>query len=593
MHTRTLIVSTVLVSAAAIGALAQPSSTPRFEDVAEASGLLFTHDNGARGEFWLTEIMGAGVALFDYDNDGDLDVFLVQGAPGVGRDASPTRPSLPHATSSSSSSRLFRNDLDRPGGTLRFTDVTEQAGVGLVAQGMGAAVGDIDNDGDLDLYVTTFGDNVLYRNDGNGRFTDITAQAHAADQRWSTSAAFVDYDRDGFLDLFVGNYVDFTPAGNKPCTEPAGARDYCAPVAYKPVPDRLLRNKGDGTFEDVSERAGISRAFGNTLGVAIGDYDGDGWPDIYVANDATPSLLWTNRRDGTFEEMGLLSGTAYNAAGRPEGSMGVASGDYDRDGDEDIVVANLIGETFVLYENDGTGGFEDRRAAVGLAAPTATMTGFGTEWFDADNDGWLDIFFANGAVNVIPSLRDSDNPFRQRNQLFVGVPSASADATNPTSGNTPGGAPRAGRVTLREVTEEAGPALALLEVSRGAAFGDLDLDGRTDIVVTNNAGPVRLLRNVTQTPHHWLRLRLKQATGSRFAVGATLRVEAPGAPPIVRRVGADGSYLSSSALDVHVGLGSHAQPVTVRVTWPDGTEQRVPDLTVDREHIIVRSTSGR
>ncbi len=413
---------------------AQQPAGPRFEDVANQSGLRFVHDNGARGEYWLPEIMGAGAAVFDYDSDGDLDVFLVQGMAGsTGRAGSPPGAAKPAGEGGSrpspSTSKLFRNDLDKPGGTLRFTDVTARAGVGLVAQGMGTAVGDIDNDGDLDLYVTAFGDNVLYRNEGNGQFTDVTAAASANDPRWSTSAAFVDYDRDGHVDLYIANYVDFTPAGNKPCFEPAGTRDYCAPVAYRPVPDRLLRNRGDGTFEDVSEKAGITRAFGNGLGVAVGDYDADGWPDIYVANDATPNQLWMNQRDGTFEDMGLLSGTAYNAAGRPEGSMGIASGDYDRDGDEDLVVTNIIGETFVLYENDGSGGFEDRRAAAGLAAPTAMMTGFGADWFDADNDGWLELFVANGAVNLIPSLRGTPNPFRQRNQLFTTRPLIGRDAS--------------------------------------------------------------------------------------------------------------------------------------------------------------------
>jgi hypothetical protein len=547
---------------------------PRFEDVAEASGLRFVHLNGATGDYMYPELIGSGGALFDYDGDGDLDVFLVQGDHAVGRDGSPSRPSRSPAPPTS---KLFRNDLVRPGGPLTFTDVTTAAGVGSVGYGMGAAVGDIDNDGDLDVYVTAYGDNTMYRNEGNGRFTDVTAAAGANDSRWSTSAAFVDYDRDGHLDLYVANYLDFTPAANKPCTEAAGQRDYCAPTAYRPVPDRLLRNRGDGTFEDASEKAGITRAFGNGLGVAVGDYDGDGWPDIYVANDATPNQLWMNQRDGTFEDMGLLSGAAYNAAGRPEGSMGIAAGDYDRDGDEDLVVTNIVGETFVLYENDGSGGFEDRRAAVGLAAPTAMMTGFGADWFDADNDGWLELFIANGAVNLIPSLRGTPNPFRQRNQLFVGSRESGVGSRTV--------------VRLREVTAQAGPGLELLEVSRGAAFGDLDLDGRVDILVTNNGGPVRLLRNVTPAPGHWLRLRLVQSGRNRRAVGASIRLDLAGQPPIVRRVRSDGSYLSSSDDRLHIGLGSATSPVAVTVTWPDGTQQRVTGLAVDREHAISRQQS--
>jgi hypothetical protein len=570
--------SLLLVAAAALIAVpgAQAPATPRFEDVATAAGLVFTHDNGARGDYWFTEMIGAGGALFDYDNDGDLDVFLVQGM--AGDPADPVARKAAAARGAAGTARLFRNDLDRPGGRLRFTDVTGDAGVDLVAQGMGATVGDIDNDGDLDLYVTTFGDNVLYRNDGNGRFTDVTAAAGASDTRWSTSAAFVDYDRDGALDLFIANYVDFTPAGNKLCREPAGGRDYCAPVAYRPVPDRLLHNRGNGTFEDVSERAGISRADGNGLGVVMGDYDEDGWPDIYVANDATPNQLWMNRHDGTFEDHGPLSGTAYNAAGRPEGSMGIASGDYDRDGDEDLVVSNLVGETFVLYENDGTGGFEDRRAAVGLAAPTAAMTGFGTDWFDADQDGWLDIFFANGAVNMIQSLRGAPSPFRQRNQLLVARPQPTVAAARPA-------------VRFHDVTADAGPGLEPLAVSRGAAFGDVDRDGDLDILVTRNGGPVALLRNTTAGQGHWLQVRLTQPAGNRFALGATVRIEMPGGPPIVRRVRSGGSYLSASDLTIHAGLGTLATPVSLVVTWPDGTRQPATGLAVDRVHTIARAAA--
>ncbi len=283
---------------------------------------------------------------------------------------------------------------------------------------MGAVVGDYDNDGDLDLFVTSFGPETLYRNNGDGTFADVTKQAGVSDALWSASGAFVDYDRDGDLDLFVANYLDFTLAGNKRCNDAVGARDYCSPRAYRPVPDRLYRNEGGGRFTDATETAGINKADGAGLGVSTGDYNGDGWLDLYVANDATPNQLWINQRNGTFEDDGLLSGSALNAAGNPEGSMGIASGDFDLDGDEDLFVTNIVGETFAMYVNDGRGSFDDARARVGLSAPTAAFTGFGTDWFDYDNDGWLDLFVANGAVNIVEAQRGEKFPFRMRNQLF-------------------------------------------------------------------------------------------------------------------------------------------------------------------------------
>lgn len=537
---------------------------PLFRDLASEVGLSFRHDNGADGQFYLPEIMGSGAALFDYDGDGDLDAFLVQSGPldaGV----------RPH-----SGSRLFRNDLrsDGSGPRLRFTDVTESAGVGLKTFGMGAAVGDIDGDSDLDLYVTAFGSNTLFRNNGNGTFTDITAEAAVDDPRWSTSAAFLDYDRDGDLDLYVGNYVAFTVAGNKRCADPVGARDYCAPAAWEAVPDRLFRNDGRGRFTDVSDVAGITRANGPGLGVAVGDLDGDGWLDIYVANDAQPNQLWRNRHDGTFEDIALLSGTAVNAAGRPEGSMGIALGDADADGDEDLFVTNLIGETHVLYVNDGTGAFEDRRTAAGLSAPTAAMTGFGTGWFDYDRDGLLDLFVANGAVNIVERLRGQPFPYHQINQLFR---------------NEGGG-------RFREATREAGPAFELSEVSRGAAFGDVDNDGDVDVLVTNNNGPVRLLVNETravQSPSpaampHWLEISLRADTGNRLGAGARVGVVRTGQATLWRRSHTDGSYLNASDGRVHFGLGSVNTLDTVIVEWPDGLRESFDGIKPDQIVTLVR-----
>jgi hypothetical protein len=525
------------------------AEAPLFVESAAAASLAFTHVNGASGKYYLPEPMGSGVALFDYDNDGDLDVFLVQGGPFDGN------------ASGAATSHLFRNDLvvAKDGRrTLRFTDVTERAGVGIKGYGMGVAVGDYDNDGDLDLLVTTLGPETLFRNNGDGTFTDVTREAGVGDPFWSTSATFFDYDRDGDLDLFVANYVDFSVAGNKSCTDALGARDYCGPRAYHPVPDRLYRNDGNGRFTDVTESAGIAKADGNGLGVVAGDYNGDGWLDLYVANDATPNQLWINQKNGTFVDEGLLSGSAVNAAGNPEGSMGIASGDFDGDGDEDLFITNIVGETFALYVNDGKGNFEDARVRAGLAAPTAAFTGFGTDWFDYDNDGWLDLFVANGAVNVIEAQRGQKAPFRMKNQLFR---------------NT-----GAGRFV--ETSAEAGPAFARAEISRGAAFGDIDNDGDIDIVVTTNDGPVRLLLNQAGRANHWL--QIAQGPRNRHAFGARISVERAGRPTLWRRVRTDGSYLSASDHRAHFGLGPSAALDAVVVQWPDGATESWKGIPSDR-----------
>jgi hypothetical protein len=543
-----------------------------FHDGATQAGLAFVHDNGARGRFYLPEIMGSGVALFDYDGDGDLDVYLVQGAPLDGKSSDTTRSGAGNTLLAKSTSRLYRNDLTKDAAgkpVLHFTDVTDTAGVGFSGAGMGVAVGDYDGDGDLDLYVTAYGSNVLYRNNGNGTFSDVTREAGVDDVRWSTSAAFVDYDRDGDLDLFVANYVDFTVAAGKSCTDPVGAPDYCAPSAYHPVPARLFRNEGNGTFTDATESAGIARAYGAGLGVAVGDYNGDGWPDLYVANDATPNQLWINTQKGSFEDQGWLSGSAANAAGRPEGSMGIASGDYDQDGDEDLFVTNLTRETFVLYVNDGHANFEDRRTAAGVAQTTAAMTGFGTAWLDNDRDGWLDLITANGAVNVAAGLRGSATPYAQHNQLFH---------------NEGGG-------HLTDVSSSSGPPFERTLVGRGLATGDIDNDGDTDVIISANGGPATLLLN-DAAPAHWISLGLAAATGNRMGFGGRVGIVRAGRPTLWRRVGADGSYLSASDSRAYFGLGSSPQMDRVIVEWPDGLREYWTGIAAD-QHTTLRRGTGK
>ncbi|MFQ5737886.1 MAG: CRTAC1 family protein [Acidobacteriota bacterium] len=532
------------------------SSEPVFREVAESAGLKFQHFTGGTGKYYLPEIMGPGAALFDYDGDGDLDAYVLQGS-FLDSTRSPARDSPAAAAREPLTNRLFRNEpIGRDGSSfgpgLHFTDVTGKAGVGDRGYGMGVAVGDADNDGDLDLYITNFGGNVFYRNNGNGTFTDITAASGTGDDRWSTSAAFFDYDRDGDLDLFVLNYIDFTVAGNKRCYDAVGAFDYCNPNLYRPLPDRLFQNEGRNKFIDVTERSGIGSTIGPGLGVGCGDFNRDGWIDLYVANDGAQNFLWINQGDGTFEESALMAGAAFNAEGAPEGSMGLAVGDFDGDGDEDLFMTHLTMETNTLYLNDGSGNFHDTTIRFGLAGTSFAFTGFGTEWFDYDNDGRLDLFVANGAVRNLEDLRGDPYPYHQRNQLFH---------------NDGGG-------KYSESSSPGGPAFQLSEVSRGAAFGDVDNDGDVDVLVTNNRGPVRLLLNQIGTRHHWVEIGLESSAGNRFGVGARVKLIRRGKRPLWRRVGSDGSYLSGSDLRVHFGLGSSKEIEAVVAYWPDGRKEK-------------------
>lgn len=514
----------------------------------------------------MPEIMGAGVALLDYDNDGDLDVYLVQGAT-LDADAKPLVPPPPGWKPGN---RLFRNMLAETG-ELRFVDVTEKAGVGHVGYGMGAAVGDYDNDGHPDLYVTNFGPNVLYHNNGDGTFTDVTSQAGVDDARWSTSAAWLDYDGDGLLDLFVCNYVDFTVRGNRQCFSPAGAPDYCTPVAYRPVPSRLLHNLGNGRFEDVSEPSGIASSYGPGLGVACADFNGDGLIDIYVADDTAANRLWINQGNGTFKETALEAGVAFSEDGLAKAGMGIAVGNVEDDGHLAILVTNLTREGVTLFREDGPGVFDDVTAQFRLSQPTFGFTGFGTQFFDYDNDGLLDLFIANGAVTLIDSLASEPFPYRQKNQLFHNE--------GPGRG-------------FRDVSSIAGAALQLSEVSRGAAFGDVNNDGQVDIVVTNNNGPVRLLLNEGVSRGHWLQVRLEGTKANRQGIGAQVGVSCLGESTLWRRAHTDGSYLSAQDVRVHFGLGASPRIEAVVVHWPGGPSEKWSGIKAD-QIVALRQGSGQ
>lgn len=564
--------------AAATGRPAVDARDAPFVDITAASGLDFTHWNGMVGGYDYPEMMGSGVALLDYDGDGDLDVYFVQSGalrPERIADAVFPPPERP-------GDRLFRNDLVvHPDGsrTLRFTDVTEAAGLAAASgstatpgYGMGAAAADFDNDGDVDLYITRLGRNRLLLNRGDGTFLDASAGSGADDARWSVPAIPLDFDRDGRLDLFVGNYVAWSAAADPDCTDELGMTNYCGPLAFRPQVDTLLRGLGDGTFEDVGERAGIREEYGGALGAAALDYDDDGLLDLYVGNDGMPNQLWRNLGDGRFVNAALEAGVAVSGEGNPEASMGIAAADVDDDGDEDLFITHLTRETNTFYQNEADGHFSDRSTESGLGAPSFRMTGFGAGFLDFDNDGRLDLLTVNGAVKVVKEQRLSgdDLPLRQADQLFRNL-----------------GPDAAGRSRFEEVRGIA--ALAREGVSRGAAFGDLDNDGDVDVVVVDNSGPARLLRGEPGAATRWLglRLALPAGDGERDAWGARATLILPDGRRLSRRVGATASYASSSDPRLLFGLGGAAEEqdlteLRLRVRWPDGGEEEWTDLEIGR-----------
>ena len=521
-----------------------PAARGVFSEIAKASGIDFRHVNGMSGEFYYPEVIGAGVAVFDFDGDGRMDLLILQGGPLVPNAALDT---------TSCTARLYHNVLDvQPDGkrTLRFDDVTEASRLCSHGYSMGVAIGDYDNDGRPDVFITHFGaPNQLFHNNGDGTFTDVTQKAGVGgDGRWGSSATFFDFDHDGRLDLYVVNYVDYSLANNQKCFASTSARDYCAPSGYKPVPGILYRNRGDGTFEDVSEKSGITKAFGAGLGVMAVDFNEDGWPDLYVANDGNPNQLWINQKDGTFKNEADIRGAAVNADGMAEAGMGIDIGDFDGNGTDDIFLTHLTREKSTMFVNRGQGYFEDRSVEVGVAVPSIPFTGFGTAFLDYDNDGWLDVVAANGAVHLIEELRAKGDPYplHQRKQLFHNL----------------------GNGRFEDATATGGPAFELSEVGRGLAVGDLDNDGGIDFVVNNNNGPFRIFHNDVGATSNWLGLRL--LAGKRDAYGARVEVKRNGLPTIVRRVRADGSYLSANDPRVLVGLGKQPKVDALLVHWPDG-----------------------
>ena len=547
-----------------------------FLEGAATVGLDFVHENGMSGELFFPEVMGAGGAWVDVDNDGDLDVFLLQGHV------------LPTEVAVGPSDRLYRNDLEVDSGGVRrprFVDITEASGLHGQSYGMGVAVGDVNNDGWPDLYTTAFGENRLWVHGGTAEvvFEDQTASSGTGDSGWGTSAAFVDLDRDGWLDLYLVNYVEYSLSDDVDCQAPSGRPDYCSPNSYTGAVDRLFRNLGvDASgrvrFEDVSQSSGISAVRSNGLGVTVLDMDGDGWLDLYVANDMEPNFLWHNRSQQgeiLLQDEGLLSGSALDRSGQAQASMGVVAGDLDLDGDEDLFMTHLDGETNTFYSNDGQGFFEDRTSASGLGSGSLARTGFGTVLVDFDRDGLEDVLVVNGAVTRIEELVDSGDPhpLHQPNQLL----------RNRGDG-------------FDDVTSRSGVVFELSEVSRGAAVGDVDNDGDQDVLITNNGGPVRLLLGQTPTvAKRWLGLRLLNASG-REALGALVILRrGEDAPPLIRRVRTDSSYCSGNDPRVFFGLGEGGLgiPATeVEVSWPEGSRERFAGLKPGEYHTL-REGSGK
>ncbi|MYE90678.1 CRTAC1 family protein [Candidatus Poribacteria bacterium] len=525
--------------------LCHAQNAVQFLDVTAKAGIVFKHVNGASDHKFYLETMGSGAAFLDYDNDGDLDLYIVNGAALPGFET-PTPPT---------------NNLYRNNGEDKFTNVTAVAGVGDTGYGMGCVAADYDNDGDSDLYVTNFGTNLLYQNNGDGTFTDATAHAGVGNgQKWSASCAFVDYDHDGNLDLYVVNYLDYDVAEDRDWYDPRGRRIYSNPQVYKGVSDTLYRNNGDGTFTDVTRQAGVYNDNGKGLGVTCGDYDNDGRIDIYVANDTTPNFLYRNVGDGRFVDIGPFAGAAYNEHGVAEGGMGVDFGDYNNDGALDIFVTNFSNETNTLYHNTADGALIDFTNIAGLGEASFLKLAFGTKFFDADNDGTLDIFVANG--HLYPTESDALE-YAQTAQLFI---------------NT-------GEGTFVDASEGSGEYFTTKRVGRGVSLGDYDNDGDTDIFVVNLNQEGVLLRNEGGKEHNWLMIKTVGVKSNRDGIGARVEVVTRSHSQM-KEVQAGSSYLSGHDLRLLFGLGTETKIESIKITWPSGVEQILENAEVNQLLIV-------
>jgi len=528
----------------------QPKPLPgKFTDVTTALGLRFQYMSSHTPKHYLPETMGAGVALFDYDNDGRLDIFLVNGAPLT--DPTP-KGSVPQKTGPKYWNRLFHQKQD---GT--FEDVTEKAGLQGVGYGMGVAVGDYDNDGFEDLYVNAYGGNHLYHNNGDGTFTDVTEMAGVGGGGWSTSAAWVDLDNDGLLDLVVLRYVqwDFDDIW---CGEhKEGFRSYCHPDLFRPIAPLVYHNDGNGHFTEVSQKIGLSKP-GKGLGIAIADFDRDGHIDLFVANDSMIEFLYHNKGDGTFEEVGLLSQVAVDGDGRTYAGMGVDFADYNNDGWPDLIITDLANQRYALYQNNGDSSFTYASFSMGIARATMLHSGWGIRFLDYDNDGWKDLLVAQGHDLDTVELNYPNLRYREPMLLLRNTGKEFVD-----------------------VSADSGPIFQRSWLGRGMAIGDIDNDGRLDAVVTSNDGPVYILHNETPTQNHWLTLKLVGHKSNRDAIGAEVKlVTANGAQ--FATVSTAGSYLSSSDKRVHFGLGAESAAQSIEIHWPSGILQTLKNVRADQ-----------